>query len=75
MDLKFSHVDVLVNNLDEACAYYAQILNARISKNARLGTRWSARALPDKPESWDVAISTKQIRHHDKNSGLLNMAE
>ena len=32
MDLKFSHVDVLVNNLDEACAYYAQILNARISK-------------------------------------------
>ena len=32
MDLKFSHVDVLVKNLDEACAYYAQILNARISK-------------------------------------------
>lgn len=32
MDLKFSHVDVLVNNLEEACAYYARILNARISK-------------------------------------------
>lgn len=32
MDLKFSHVDVLVKNLDEACTYYAQILNARISK-------------------------------------------
>ncbi|CAI8860576.1 MULTISPECIES: VOC family protein [Pseudomonas] len=32
MDLKFSHVDVLVNNLEEACAYYAHILNARISK-------------------------------------------
>jgi len=32
MDLKFSHVDVLVNNLEQACAYYAQILNARISR-------------------------------------------
>ncbi|OYP97563.1 methylmalonyl-CoA epimerase [Pseudomonas mandelii] len=32
MELKFSHVDVLVNNLEEACAYYAQILQARISK-------------------------------------------
>ena len=32
MELKFSHVDVLVNNLEEACAYYAQILKARISK-------------------------------------------
>jgi len=32
MDLKFSHVDVLVNNLEEACAYYAQILQARISR-------------------------------------------
>ncbi|KAF2411009.1 methylmalonyl-CoA/ethylmalonyl-CoA epimerase [Pseudomonas antarctica] len=31
MDLKFSHVDVLVENLEEACAYYAKILNARIS--------------------------------------------
>ncbi|MCK1791055.1 VOC family protein [Pseudomonas violetae] len=31
MDLKFSHVDVLVENLEEACTYYAQILNARIS--------------------------------------------
>lgn len=32
MDLKFSHVDVLVSNLEEACAYYAQILKARISR-------------------------------------------
>ena len=32
MDLKFSHVDVLVTDLEEACAYYAHILNARISK-------------------------------------------
>lgn len=32
MDLKFSHVDILVENLEEACAYYAHILNARISK-------------------------------------------
>jgi methylmalonyl-CoA/ethylmalonyl-CoA epimerase len=32
MELKFSHVDVLVKDLEEACAYYAQILNARISK-------------------------------------------
>ncbi|MBV4477691.1 VOC family protein [Pseudomonas sp. B2M1-30] len=32
MDLKFSHVDVLVENLEEACAYYAQILQARISR-------------------------------------------
>ncbi|WP_313059850.1 VOC family protein [Pseudomonas rhodesiae] len=31
MDLKFSHVDILVEDLDEACAYYASILNARIS--------------------------------------------
>jgi methylmalonyl-CoA/ethylmalonyl-CoA epimerase len=32
MDLKFSHVDVLVTDLEEACAYYARVLNARISK-------------------------------------------
>ncbi|WP_085688101.1 MULTISPECIES: VOC family protein [unclassified Pseudomonas] len=32
MELKFSHVDVLVNNLEDACAYYAQILQARISR-------------------------------------------
>ena len=32
MDLKFSHVDVLVEHLEEACAYYAQILKARISR-------------------------------------------
>ena len=32
MELKFSHVDILVKNLEEACAYYAQILKARISK-------------------------------------------
>lgn len=32
MDLKFNHVDVLVENLDEACAYCVQILSAWISK-------------------------------------------
>lgn len=32
MDLKLSHVDILVENLEEACAYYARILNARLSK-------------------------------------------
>ncbi|QHF05313.1 methylmalonyl-CoA epimerase [Pseudomonas asturiensis] len=32
MDLKFSHIDVLVSNLEEACAYYAHILQAKISK-------------------------------------------
>ncbi|MBP5947802.1 MULTISPECIES: VOC family protein [unclassified Pseudomonas] len=32
MELKFSHVDVLVNDLEEACAYYALILKAKISK-------------------------------------------
>ncbi|WP_017902111.1 VOC family protein [Pseudomonas asplenii] len=31
MELKFSHVDVLVQDLEEACTYYAQILQARIS--------------------------------------------
>ncbi|OLF54009.1 VOC family protein [Pseudomonas chlororaphis] len=31
MELKFSHVDVLVQDLEAACAYYAQILKARIS--------------------------------------------
>ncbi|MDF0729539.1 VOC family protein [Pseudomonas entomophila] len=32
MDLKFSHVDVLVNDLQTACAYYAKVLGARISR-------------------------------------------
>lgn len=32
MELKFSHVDVLVENLEETCAYYAKILKAKISK-------------------------------------------
>ncbi|QQZ44559.1 VOC family protein [Pseudomonas sp. SK3(2021)] len=32
MELKFSHVDVLVQDLEAACAYYAQILKARISR-------------------------------------------
>jgi len=32
MELKFSHVDILVKNLEEACAYYAQTLNAKISR-------------------------------------------
>jgi methylmalonyl-CoA/ethylmalonyl-CoA epimerase len=31
MDLKFSHVDVLVEDLEQACAYYAKIFNAKIS--------------------------------------------
>ncbi|KPA87922.1 VOC family protein [Pseudomonas sp. RHF3.3-3] len=31
MDLKFSHVDVLVADLEAACHYYARILQARIS--------------------------------------------
>ena len=32
MQLTFSHVDVLVNDLEEACAYYARVFQARISK-------------------------------------------
>ncbi|CAN7587990.1 VOC family protein [Acidovorax sp. LjRoot66] len=32
MDLKFSHVDVLVSNLEEACAYYARVFSARVSR-------------------------------------------
>lgn len=32
MELKFSHVDVLVNDLKQACDYYTQILQARISR-------------------------------------------
>ncbi|MDF9618411.1 VOC family protein [Pseudomonas entomophila] len=32
MDLKFSHVDVLVSDLEAACDYYAQVLGARISR-------------------------------------------
>lgn len=32
MDLKFSHVDVLVADLDAACSYYAQVLGADISR-------------------------------------------
>lgn len=32
MNLKFSHVDVLVNDLEEACSYYARVFSARISK-------------------------------------------
>ncbi|SDZ55272.1 VOC family protein [Pseudomonas salomonii] len=31
MELKFSHVDVLVENLEETCAYYAKIFKAKIS--------------------------------------------
>ncbi len=31
MQLKFSHVDVLVEDLEQACAYYANIFNANIS--------------------------------------------
>lgn len=32
MELKFSHVDILVADLEEACQYYARIFKARISK-------------------------------------------
>jgi methylmalonyl-CoA/ethylmalonyl-CoA epimerase len=31
MQLKFSHVDVLVDHLETACAYYQQVLGAEIS--------------------------------------------
>lgn len=32
MQLKFSHVDILVKDLEECCAYYAKVLNAKISR-------------------------------------------
>lgn len=32
MDLKFSHIDILVNDLESACNYYAKTLGAEISK-------------------------------------------
>lgn len=32
LKLKFSHVDVLVEDLEEACRYYARVFKARISK-------------------------------------------
>lgn len=32
MELKFSHIDILVKDLESACNYYAKILNAEISK-------------------------------------------
>ena len=32
MHLKFSHIDVLVKDLEEACAYYQRVLNAQLSK-------------------------------------------
>ncbi|CAM4169305.1 VOC family protein [Paracidovorax anthurii] len=32
MDLKFSHIDVLVEDLEAACAYYARVFGARISR-------------------------------------------
>lgn len=32
MKLKFSHVDILVSNLEEACDYYARLFNAQVSK-------------------------------------------
>jgi catechol 2,3-dioxygenase-like lactoylglutathione lyase family enzyme len=38
MELKFSHVDVRVKNLEETCAYYAQILKARIKKRSLIPT-------------------------------------
>ncbi|HEX8013942.1 MAG TPA: VOC family protein [Flavobacterium sp.] len=32
MNLKFSHIDILVNDLESACNYYAKTLGAEISK-------------------------------------------
>jgi methylmalonyl-CoA/ethylmalonyl-CoA epimerase len=32
LKLKFSHVDVLVKDLEEACRYYARVFSAKISK-------------------------------------------
>ncbi len=32
MELKFSHIDILVKDLESACSYYAKILGAEISK-------------------------------------------
>lgn len=32
MELKFSHIDILVKDLESACNYYAKILGAQISK-------------------------------------------
>ncbi|CAD0002877.1 VOC family protein [Flavobacterium salmonis] len=32
MNLKFSHIDILVNDLESACSYYAKTLGAEISK-------------------------------------------
>ncbi|OHT46045.1 VOC family protein [Flavobacterium tructae] len=32
MELKFSHIDILVNDLQSACDYYVKILGAEISK-------------------------------------------
>ena len=32
MELKFSHVDVLVHHLEEACTYYARVFSAEVSK-------------------------------------------
>lgn len=32
LKLKFSHVDVLVKDLEQACAYYARVFGARISR-------------------------------------------
>lgn len=32
MELTFSHVDVLVEQLEDACAYYAKVFDAQVSK-------------------------------------------
>ena len=32
MELKFSHIDILVKDLESACSYYKEILGAEISK-------------------------------------------
>ena len=32
MELKFSHIDILVNDLEAACAHYARVFSARVSR-------------------------------------------
>jgi len=32
MELKFSHIDILVNDLEAACTHYARVFSARVSR-------------------------------------------
>ena len=60
MQLKFSHVDVLVNNLEEACAYYAKILKARISRTLV----WERGGLHVRRSERPVAEVIEEIAEH-----------